>query len=85
MVSVTVSAKSIGIGIVIQAESFFPKLKLLFSNFAHFVLILEDTSLYNLENKPSPSKIFEKYLLFGRNFGFRGLFMMEKMPHAIGN
>ena len=23
--------------------------------------------------------------MFGRKFGFRGLFMMEKIPHPIGN
>ena len=28
--------------------------------------------------KPSPSKITQKYLMFGREFGFRGPFMMEK-------
>ena len=37
-----------------------------------------NTSSYKLENKPSPSKIIQKYLIFGRKFGFRGPYMMKK-------
>ena len=43
------------------------------------------TSFCKLENKPRSSKIIQKYLMFGRKFGFRGPFMIEKIPHAIGN
>ena len=53
---------------------FFFKLQI-FLIFAHF---LEDTSFNKLENKPRSSKTYSKNLMFGRKFGFRGPYMMEK-------
>ena len=50
-----------------------------FPNFTHsFILLGEIQVFYKLENKPSPTKIIQMYLIFGRKFGFRGPFMMEK-------
>ena len=73
LLSVTVSAESIGIG----AEIFLGKTETCFQILIIFLYFLGDTSFYKLENKPSPSKIIEKYLMFGRK-NFRGPFMMEK-------
>ena len=78
LVSVSVSAESIGIG----AKIFFAETEtFLFSIFTHFFLLLKginSKSFYKLEYKPSPSKIIQKYLMFGRKFDFGGPFMMEK-------
>ena len=43
-----------------------------------FSYFLGNTSFYKLENNSSPSKIIQKYLMFGRQFGFSGSFIMEK-------
>ena len=83
MVSVTVSTEDIGIG----AEFLFSETKtpFFFKFYSLFPASWRSTNFYKLENKSSPSKIIQKYVMFGRKFGFRSLFMMEKIPHAIGN
>ena len=42
-------------------------------------------SIYKLENEPKSLKVILKYLIFGSKFGFRGPFMIEIIPHTIGN
>ena len=68
-----------GIGHGIGSEPiFFPRPKLFFFKFySFFPTSWGSTSFYKLENKPSPSKINYKYLMFRRKFGFRGPFMIE--------
>ena len=86
-----VSAESIGIGIGIGAETFFAETETLYffksDSFLLQILLIFSSwgnkSFYKLEYKPSPSKIIQKYLMFGGKFGFRGPFMMKKkIPHA---
>ena len=49
------------------------------SKFSHFCPLLGGyTSFYKLENKPRSLKVILKNLMFGRKFGFRGPFMIEK-------
>ena len=64
---------------VLKLNFFFPKPKLFFFRFySFFPNSWWNTSFYKLENKPSPSKIIQSYLMFGRKFGFRGPFIVEK-------
>ena len=44
-----------------------------------------DVSLEKLKIEYRPTKIIEKSLVFGSKFGFRCPFIIEKVPHNMGN
>ena len=69
------------IGIGIGAEIFFQN-----QNFHFQIFLIFSTSFLGIwVFKSLILKMIWKYLKFGSKFGFKGPFVMEKIPHIIGN